>query len=293
MANKSNKDQRRFIEFNHLFVDYTEGDVMVFDHVRDLKKLTPVKPMSNRIVMCLSGDMHLAVSGKRFDVSATDLLYFPPTAHIDSNRPSPDFSCQVLCLSDHIIQGLLHDRIGIWRRTAYTNEMKVLPTTDVCREEFASYFALIHSKIQHSDRQAPYEILQSLIRALLLDINHLLEESLGAAQEQKLTQGKSLFNRFLTLISNSEVKRQPITHYASQLAITPKYHTMLCLKYSDKTASEWVILYTIEEIRFYLRSSELSIKEISAKMGFANMSHFGSYVRKHLGMSPSEYRDKK
>jgi AraC-like DNA-binding protein len=292
MANKSNKDQRRFIEFNHLFVDYTEGDVMVFDHVRDLKKLTPVKPMSNRIVMCLSGDMHLEVSGKRFDVSATDLLYFPPTAHIDSNRPSPDFSCQVLCLSDHIIQGLLHDRIGIWRRTAYTNEMKVLPTTDVCREEFASYFALIHSKIQHSNRQAPYEILQALIRALLLDINHLLEESLGAAQEQKLTQGKSLFNRFLTLISNSEVKRQPITHYASQLAITPKYLTMLCLKYSDKTASDWVIQYTTEDIRFYLRNSNLSIKEISAKLGFANMSHFGSYVRKHLGVSPSEFRDK-
>jgi AraC-like DNA-binding protein len=293
MANKSNIDQRRFIEFNHLFVDYTEGDVMVFDHVRDLKKLTPVKPMSNRIVMCLSGDMHLEVSGKRFDVSATDLLYFPPTAHIDSNRPSPDFSCQVLCLSDHIIQGLLHDRIGIWRRTAYTNEMKVLPTTDVCREEFASYFALIHSKIQHSDRQAPYEILQSLIRALLLDINHLLEESLGAAQEQKLTQGKSLFNRFLTLISNSEVKRQPITHYASQLAITPKYLTMLCLKYSNKTASDWVIQYTIEDIRFYLRSSNLSIKEISAKLGFSNMSHFGSYVRKHMGSSPSEYRENK
>lgn len=293
MANKSNKDQRRFIEFNHLFVDYTEGDVMVFDHVSDLKKLTPVKPMSNRIVMCLSGDMQLEVSGKRFDVSATDLLYFPPTAHIDSNHPSPDFSCQVLCLSDHIIQGLLRDRIGIWRRAVYANEMKVLRTTEVCREEFASYFALIRSKIQHSDRQEPYEIVQALIRALLLDFCHLLEESQGTAPEQKLPQGKSLFNRFLGLISNSEIKRQPITYYAGELAITPKYLTMLCLKYSDKTASEWVIKYTTEDIRFYLRSSNLSIKEISAKLGFSNMSHFGSYVRKHMGCSPSEYRENK
>ena len=65
---------------------------------------------------------------------------------------------------------------------------------------------------------------------------------------------------------------------------------MLCLKYSGKTASEWVAQYTVEEIRFFLRSSHLSIKEISARMGFSNMSHFGSYVRKHLGVSPSEYR---
>ena len=65
---------------------------------------------------------------------------------------------------------------------------------------------------------------------------------------------------------------------------------MLCLKYSNKTASEWVAQYTVEEIRFYLKSTDLSIKEISALMGFSNMSHFGSYVRKHFGVSPSEYR---
>ena len=87
------------------------------------------------------------------------------------------------------------------------------------------------------------------------------------------------------------MKRRPINEYASELAITPKYLTMLCLKYSNKTASQWIIDYTLEDIRFYLRSSNLSIKEISAKLGFANMSHFGSYVRKHLGMSPSEFRE--
>ena len=48
--------------------------------------------------------------------------------------------------------------------------------------------------------------------------------------------------------------------------------------------------YTVEEIRYYLKHTELSIKEISAHLGFSNMSHFGSYVRKHLGVSPSEFR---
>ena len=68
---------------------------------------------------------------------------------------------------------------------------------------------------------------------------------------------------------------------------------MLCLKYSNKTASEWIVQYTIEDIRFYLRNSNLSIKEISGKLGFANMSHFGSYVRKHLGVSPTDFRHEK
>jgi transcriptional regulator GlxA family with amidase domain len=52
------------------------------------------------------------------------------------------------------------------------------------------------------------------------------------------------------------------------------------------------VLYTVEDIRFYLKNTTLSIKEISAILGFANMSHFGSYVRKHLGVSPSVIRGK-
>ena len=145
-----------------------------------------------------------------------------------------------------------------------------------------------------SKRRVPsYGTLQALLRALLLDLCAELEEVNGALDDQRPSQGKMLFNRFLSMISNNEVKRQPIATYAGLLAITPKYLTMLCLRYSNKTASDWVIQYTCEDIRFYLRNSNLSIKEISSKLGFANMSHFGSYVRKHMGMSPSEFRHRK
>ena len=34
----------------------------------------------------------------------------------------------------------------------------------------------------------------------------------------------------------------------------------------------------------------LSIKEVAAEMGFDNLSFFGKYVRKHLGLSPNNYR---
>ena len=34
----------------------------------------------------------------------------------------------------------------------------------------------------------------------------------------------------------------------------------------------------------------LAIKEIAVKLGFCNLSFFGKYVRKHLGLSPNHYR---
>ena len=171
--------------------------------------------------------------------------------------------------------------------------LKIIPLTELSREEFGFYFSIMRSKLKASNPSAshtPHIILLALLRAFLLELHFLSHANEVRRHEQRMSQGKVLFNRFLGLVSNSEVKRQPISVYAGQLAITPKYLTMLCLKYSNKTASEWVAQYTVEEIRFYLRNTDLSIKEISAHLGFANMSHFGSFVRKHLGVSPSEYR---
>lgn len=292
MAHDNQKDKRRFIEFSNLFVDYADGDVVIFDEVKDLANLYPLKSTSNLIVLCTSGRAKIENSETTVEVKKGDLLFCPPQTKIDKESDDEGFCCETLCLSDHIIQGLLHDRADVWHRAVYANKLNIIHLSPVGQEEFRFYFALIQSKTKQREQQAPYEIVQALIRALLLELCYLLEGTNGVVVEKKLTQGKLLFNKFLKLVSSNEIKRQPIARYASRLAITPKYLTMLCLKYSDKTASEWVIQYTIEDIRFYLRNSNLSIKEISAKLGFANISHFGSYVRKHLGASPTEFRNR-
>lgn len=289
MAYVTKKDQMRYIELGSFVVDYNDGDVMLFDSVNDISPLYPLKPMTTLIAMCCKGAQKLEANGDIIDFSENQILVCPPNVSVSGKGHTGDFDCKVLCVSDGLIRSLLRDKIDIWHHVAYVDVVNVVNMSPICSEDFGLYYTLIHSKLKKS-QPAPYEIMLALLRALLLEICFMLESTGNVHHEQRLSQGKILFNRFLSLISNSQVKRQPITHYAGLLAITPKYLTMLCLKYSNKTASQWVAQYTVEEIRFYLKSTDLSIKEISAKMGFSNMSHFGSYVRKHLGISPSEYR---
>lgn len=289
MADNTNNEQESFMKLGNLVVDYSDNDIAIYDHVSNVSQLLPLKPSKNLIAMCSSGYLTIRVDEKTYTIRANDVLFCPPNVCIDPVDISSDFECKVLSLSDRIIQGLLHDKIEIWHRAVYINNVNVISMSEVCKQEFVFYYSLILSKIQNH-KVVPYDILQALIRALLLELCQILANTQGPADDVKPTQGRMLFNRFLKLISSNEVKRRPITHYAGQLAITPKYLTMLCLKYSNKTASDWIVQYTIEDIRFYLRNSNLSIKEISAKLGFANMSHFGSYVRKHLGASPSDFR---
>lgn len=290
MAYLTKNNQKGFIDFNNLRIDCSEGDIVTYERVKDLSRLFPQKSMTNLVLHCSEGKARVRANNHFFDIDKGDVLICPPYVKINDVSRDDDFTCKAIRLSDHIIQSLLYDRIDVWHHAVYVNQMNVINMSNVYREEFGFYFSLIRLKTQNKDNNAPKDILLALVRALLLELCYLLENIHGTEKEPKLSQGKVLFNRFLSLISSSDVKRMPVAYYAGQLAISPKYLTMLCLKYSDKTASDWVIQYTVEEIRFYLKSSNLSIKEISAKLGFSNMSHFGSYVRKHLGASPSEFR---
>lgn len=290
MANVTKKDQRGFIDFRNLIVDLIEGDIEVFDNVKDSSFINPQPHMMYLIVFCRHGHLSLTSDKLNTELTGGNVMVCPPKANIRTASCSADFECRYIQLSDHLVQGLLRDRTGLWHQPTGLDQLSVISMSDASKEEFDFYFSLIGSKVRNRHEGAPHEIMLAIVRALLLEMCFVLEDAHGYNHDQRMSQGKVLFNRFMNLISNSEVKRQPIAYYADQLAITPKYLTMLCQKYSDKTASEWVVQYTIEEIRFYLKSSNLSIKEISARTGFANMSHFGSYVRKHLGMSPSEYR---
>ena len=290
MAYVTTRDQMRYIELGSYSVDYNEGDVLLFESVKDISPFFPLGSTTMFIAICSKGSLSLDIEGEEYTFEEGCVMQCPPKVRVLIKEHKEDFCCKVMCIAEPIVQSLLRDHVDMLQQETSKRLLKITPLTELSREEFSFYFSIIRSKLKANNPSTPHIILIALLRAFLLELHFLSHGNEVRRHEQRMSQGKVLFNRFLALISNSEVKRQPISVYAGQLAITPKYLTMLCLKYSNKTASEWVAQYTVEEIRFCLRNTELSIKEISAHLGFSNMSHFGSYVRKHLGVSPSEYR---
>ena len=100
----------------------------------------------------------------------------------------------------------------------------------------------------------------------------------------------SHFQRFLDLLHSINVKHHTVEWYANELCISPKYLSALCKKHSGKTANEWITEHVLEDIRFYLKQTDYSIKQICDILGFPNPSFFGKYVKDHFGQTPAHFR---
>lgn len=138
----------------------------------------------------------------------------------------------------------------------------------------------------------PYrtDIIQSVLRGAFLGLCHALEQRLPEITPSRHTHADSLFDEFLKLLNQRKTKACTVEMCASDLCVSAKYLSAICKKNSGKTAREWIREQLLEEIRYYLKQTDLSMKQIADQLGFANASFFGKYVKEHFGMTPAQFR---
>lgn len=100
----------------------------------------------------------------------------------------------------------------------------------------------------------------------------------------------ALFNSFINLVSQNHKVQHNVAYYASRLFITPKYMTRVVEEVSDKSAKQWIDEYIALEAKMMLRSTQKTIQEISDELNFPDMSFFGKFFKRMVGMSPKAYR---
>ncbi len=127
--------------------------------------------------------------------------------------------------------------------------------------------------------------------SLLIEIFSLIENAPFRPTNDNTSQPALLYQRFLDLLISLPVKPHDMAYYAKELAVTPKYLSHICKSQSGKTANEWIKEYVMNDAHRYLTSSEFSVKEIAARLGFSNFSFFCQSVKKFWGKTPLKIRN--
>ena len=88
---------------------------------------------------------------------------------------------------------------------------------------------------------------------------------------------------------------QPLTleSLAQQASLSSFYFSRVFKKETGYTLREYLINTRINAARFYLRTSELSLKEITYRCGYGSDSTFCTTFKRITGMTPLEYRNQK
>lgn len=156
-------------------------------------------------------------------------------------------------------------------------------------DEILAIYGLIKNKIKEVDNIYRFNIIQQHFNVLFYNICNALYKGnnlLPGAKNRK----EELFERFLKEVKAHYRKEKHIKYYADIICLTPKYLSSLIYEVSGKLAGEWIKDYVLLEAKALLKSSYMTIQQVSDELNFSTPSHFGRFFKQHTGMSPREYK---
>ena len=105
-------------------------------------------------------------------------------------------------------------------------------------------------------------------------------------------QDTDIITRFMQMLEHGDyVKHREVGYYADKLCVTPKYLSEVCKSMSGKTANYWISRFTTIHIRRLLQERKMTFTQISDFFDFSSPAYFSRFVQKHLGTSPTNFRE--
>ncbi|TKC02411.1 helix-turn-helix domain-containing protein [Pedobacter cryotolerans] len=241
-------------------------------------------------IYCQSGTVKFSFNGRQFHCKKGEFIFWLAGLSISDLSFSSNFKATILFVDSDLLTKNLPNANASIDSYIHSKENPILHPEKEDKEKILKNFQLLYNKSQETNHRFYEEMLKLQMQIFLLEMWHIFEDELD--RRKRSLQSGTLYERFLQLVQLHCMKEREVRFYSDKLNITPKYLNYICKVNTRITASEWIQRYAKERILLLLQNKELNISEIADEMDFSSRSFFTRYVKKLLGVSPSEFRNR-
>lgn len=134
------------------------------------------------------------------------------------------------------------------------------------------------------DDDMPYEELCEKISVLLLRIIHRIALSVKTVKHVDATAAE-----IKKIIDSHIEKKVDLEKIAKEIYLSKSQIIRIFKKNYEITPYDYVLQKKIETAKILLKNSDLSIKQISERLGFSDEHYFSNFFLKKVGVRPKEY----
>ena len=271
-------------------VEAIDRDFAVLDDIIELPFFEyPTKISVAVLTICLKGTFEVSIDLKRHVVTENQTIIIRPDQILQYHHISDDFSGRFIVMSQNFLDTIIvniGDKYPLWFF------LKNNPVSQCSRQEidiFMDYYTMLDKTVKMKDNPNR----KGTVQYLLLAFHNVLKNNPQRrqdAQKAMYSRKNEIFESFYKLIKQHHKEHRTVAFYADKLCLTPKYLTTVIREVSGTTAHDWINEYVILSAKALLKSTAMTIQEISNELSFANQSFFGKYFKQYVGMTPMEYR---
>ena len=238
-------------------------------------------------VLCVEGNLRASINLTEYTLKPNDFITLMPGSIIQFCEQKESFRLSFIGFSSEFM-----DCVNMIKST-----MSALPTIyenpiislSEDRADFINDYFHLLERVQAKEKSINREMVKHILLTMINGISYLYQ---GKSWPNKITtRSDEIHKKFIQLVMKNYTSKRQTAFYASQLSISPQHLCMIIKQKTGRSVSDIIADMIIMDAKSQLMATDLTIQEISYSLNFPNVSFFGKYFKRYVGVSPQKFRN--
>lgn len=265
------------------YSDLVKSDVTIMDKLRQ-----PHKFDFFMMIFHFAGSVNLKIDMVEYDLSTpNNSIRIMPSQIVGLESVSADFDAHVVIMSRSFLENLLVYINGNVSLRPGIKLDAIEPLQPVEVRGLDLFVNALRRVLQNDDNPYRMKVVQHVIMAIFYSSERLRDIN---DNDPTRSSADNISRTFLQLVKDNFRQERQLKFYSDALCITPRYLSRVVRECTGSSASDWIERYVVLEARALLKSTNMTIQQISDYLNFPSQTFFGKYFKRRAGLSPKEYR---
>lgn len=275
------------INLDDMMTKYGSTGMLMLFNRKDLKEqINREFYLSGGMVICLCNRNNgaLIIDGKKHSLKGPTIAIIPENHMVSFSDISVNDPMNHIALTtDYILKMPSPIDTNIF---SYPRYIPVMHISESKFEDFLSYFRFLYKE---SKEESIYqeEIMRSILYALILEISGEYEKQYNLKSGAHI-KSDDLSDKFFHLLAVYYKENRTVQFYADKLNVTAKYLTTAIKRATGRPVLDWLHEAVLIEAKMLLRTTDLTVQQISERLNFSSLSSFIQFFKKHTGTTPKK-----
>ena len=240
-------------------------------------------------LLCTAGEGSFVFNEHCYHIARNDLVVIPTPCKVKNIAAHANMQVEWFAADYKFLQNQLPSNNYSIGGSISLNHNPVIRVNDEQALRLLEDFHRLRDRMDDRHLQFYNEMMGSLCLTMMYDIfeAHAQRDASAPHTDRTAYIVKQLMALLATGISRRE---RDVSYYAGQLNVSAKYLSSTVKRVTGHSITSYIDRHTVPILKDFLDDERLSLTQIADLMNFTSLSYFSRYCTKHLGQSPSEYR---
>lgn len=269
-------------------VDFVTDDSITGDILNQYGRF-PCHIKAGVFVLCTRGTVRATINLSEYTITHNDFVTVLPGSFIQIHEVSSDTRVCFAGFSSEFISRVSYVETYLDFLPMILDN-PIMALQEEVAQLYRNAFSLLIRAYSLPNTLDNKEILMSIFTIFFQGVGELYKRCKPTTNEP-IKREHELYRQFIQLLMTHYTQEHEVSFYAKKCGVTPAHFSGAIRKASGHSPLAIITGIIIMNAKVQLKSTRLPVKEIAFSLGFNNLSFFNKYFRKHVEMTPQEYRE--